>query len=169
MPLDEAKIAELAFQGCTAAEIARQFNVCDDTIRNRYRDLIAEKYEEGIMSRHPAVIDEQEVANLAFKGASNNEIAFLLGVDDQTIINRFSKLLSKKRAERRVWLRELQNSKAGSGDTTMLIWLGKNNLEQTDKMEQQHSGGVTINVVYEDVEPNAAAPAKEAPKAIEAD
>lgn len=168
MPLDEAKIAELAFQGCTAAEIARQLNVCSDTIRDRYRDLIATKHEEGIMARHPAVIDEEEVATLAFKGASNNEIAFLLGVDDQTIINRFSKLLSKKRAERRVWLRELQNSKAGSGDTTMLIWLGKNNLEQTDKMEQQHSGGVTINVVYEDVEPNAAAP-QEAPKAIEAD
>lgn len=108
------------------------------------------------MGRPLADIDIEKVADLALRGASNNEIAHLLDVDDQTIINRFSKLLDKKRAERRVWLRDLQSNKAKQGDTTMLIWLGKNILDQTDKVEQQHSGGVTIKVEYEDVEPSAA-------------
>lgn len=113
------------------------------------------------MGRHLTPIDEEKVAELALKGASNNEIAYLLDVDDQTIINRFSKLLNKKRAERRIWLRNLQNTKAGQGDTTMLIWLGKNILEQTDKVEQQHSGGITIQVVYEDIDPNSNTAANE--------
>lgn len=113
------------------------------------------------MGRPLADIDEEEVAKLAYAGARNSEIAYILGVDDTTIVNRFSRLLDKKRAERRVWLRGLQNAKANMGDTAMQIWLGKNILDQTDKVEQQHSGGVTIKVEYEDIEPNAAAPPRD--------
>ena len=105
------------------------------------------------MARPLIPIDEFKVAELAAQGARNSEIAFILGVDDETIKSRFSRLLEKKRAERRVWLRNLQNAKAEQGDTTMMIWLGKNDLEQTDKAEQVHAGGITIQVKFEDVEP----------------
>lgn len=103
-----------------------------------------------------ADIPEEEVAELALKGAKNAEIAAFFGVDEATIGRRFAKLLTKKRSIRRMHLRGIQTDKALSGDTTMLIWLGKNELDQTDKVEQQHSGGVTIKVEYEDVEPGAA-------------
>lgn len=105
-----------------------------------------------------ADIPEDEVASLALKGAKNAEIAAYFGVDEATIGRRFAKLLTKKRSVRRMNLRAAQTDKALGGDTTMLIWLGKNDLEQTDKVEQQHSGGVTINVVYEDLDPSAVAP-----------
>lgn len=106
------------------------------------------------MARPLIPLDEDRIAELAFKGARNSEIGFLMGVDDETIKSRFSRLLDKKRAERRVWLRESQNRKVEQGDTSMMIWLGKNELDQTDKAEQQHSGNITIQVVYEDIEPN---------------
>lgn len=110
------------------------------------------------MGRPLADIDENKVAELAYLGALNSEIGAFFGVDGDTIKNRFSSLVAKQRSLRRFWLRGLQSRKAEQGDSTMLIWLGKNELHQTDKVEQQHSGGITINVVYEDVEPNAAAP-----------
>lgn len=113
------------------------------------------------MARPLTPIDEEKVAELAYRGARNSEIAFVLGVDDETISARFSRLLNKKRAERRLALRDAQTSKAMMGDATMLIWLGKNELDQTDKVEQQHSGGITIQVVYEDIDPNGKTAASE--------
>lgn len=110
------------------------------------------------MGRPLADIDEEEVVRLASRGAKNAELAAYFGVDEETISRRFAKILTKTRSIRRMHLRGVQTDKALGGDTTMLIWLGKNDLDQTDKVEQQHSGGVTINVVYEDIEPSAAAP-----------
>ena len=98
-----------------------------------------------------AKIDEARVAELAFNGLTNRRIGILLGVDDQTIANRFSTLLDKKRAERqlailnRQW--EILNGAAGPhGATTMAIWLGKNELGQTDKRDVAVSGGLTVKV-----------------------
>lgn len=106
------------------------------------------------MARPLLDVDEGKIAELAFQGARNSEIAFVLGIDDQTLVGRFSRILNKKRAERRVALRKSQTDKAMGGDATMLIWLGKNELDQTDKVEQKQSGGLVIQVVYEDIEPN---------------
>lgn len=80
-----------------------------------------------------ANIDETKVADLAFKGASNREIAAMLGVDEGTIRNRCSAILTKRRAERRIALKSAQFAAALDGNPTMLIWLGKNELDQTDK------------------------------------
>lgn len=93
------------------------------------------------MPRPKAQIDENEVALLAYEGASNRDIAALLGVDHQTIANRFSPLLGKKRAERRLALRQMQWAKAEAGDSTMLIWLGKNELDQTDRASTDVTSG----------------------------
>lgn len=113
------------------------------------------------MGRPLAPIDEEELTKLALAGAKNAELAAYFGVDEATIGTRFSKILTKIRSVRRMNLRGAQTEKAMSGDATMMIWLGKNELEQTDKVEQQHSGGITIQVVYEDIDPNSKTAATE--------
>lgn len=100
------------------------------------------------MGRPLADIDEEEVAKLALSGAKNAEIAAYFGVDENTITSRFSKILTKKRSIRRMKLRAAQTDKAMGGDTTMLIWLGKNDLDQTDKVEQKSTGVVEREVHY---------------------
>lgn len=106
------------------------------------------------IGRPPKDLDEQRVDQLAYQGCRNSEIAYILGVDDMTIAHRFSTILTKARARRRAELRMKQFEKAMQGDTTMLIWLGKNELKQTDKAEQKLGGTVAIKVEYEDLPPD---------------
>lgn len=96
---------------------------------------------------------EPQVADLAYRGASNRRIASLLSIDEHTIGNRFHHLLEHHRARRRQELLDAQTRKAMMGDVTMLIWLGKNELEQTDRLKNEHEGELRIEVVYTDEAP----------------
>lgn len=85
------------------------------------------------------------IGQMALEGAKNSEIGAILGVDDETISNNFSHLLTKKRAERRTNLRRKQYTLALSGNIQMLIWLGKQELDQKEpKQEYEHSGDVRL-------------------------
>jgi hypothetical protein len=84
------------------------------------------------MGRPKKKLDEELVAGLASEGASNRDIAAILGCDHVTVANRFSPILTKKRAERRLKLRKAQMDAALAGNATMLVWLGKNELDQAD-------------------------------------
>ena len=55
----------------------------------------------------------------------------------------FSSYLAEKRAHGNSLLRAKQYEIAMSGDKTMLVWLGKNRLEQSDKIEKKLSGEIT--------------------------
>ena len=103
------------------------------------------------IGRPLAKINESRVAELAFNGLSNRNIAVLVGVSHVTIGKRFSPILEKKRAERclaihkRQW--EILHGAAGPGPVaTMAVWLGKNELGQTDKRDVAVSGGLTVKV-----------------------
>ena len=87
---------------------------------------------------------QEKIAELAFAGMKNNCIATFMDIDQATFETHFKKLCTKKRSERKLWLLKLQNNKANDEDTTMLIWLGKNVLEQSDKQETTH--GLTNDV-----------------------
>jgi DNA-binding NarL/FixJ family response regulator len=93
-------------------------------------------------------LDEKKIGKLAFQGCKNSEIALIIGCDDETLKNNYSRILDKKRAERRAAFRETQTLKALAGDTAMLIFLGKNELEQSDKQDVNHSGSVAIPVTF---------------------
>lgn len=83
---------------------------------------------------------------MAFNGCQNNTIATLMDIPINTLIRHFGKLLTKKRAERKNALREAQTQKAiKTKDTAMLCFLGKNELDQTDKQEIKH--GVSKEMV----------------------
>jgi hypothetical protein len=91
-----------------------------------------------------ARLDLEEMGRLIMcSNASNRELALIFGVDDKTIANNYSAFIAKKRAERRLGLKSEQTKRALRGDTTLLIWLGKNELEQTDKQAVAHSGEVS--------------------------
>lgn len=88
---------------------------------------------------------------LAYRGAKNREIEHMLGIDQDTLASRYKHIIAEGRSRLHFDLREVQIRKAMQGDVTMLIWLGKNVLEQTDRLKNEHEGDIKISVAYEDV------------------
>lgn len=96
------------------------------------------------MSARKRQIDMAEVAKYAFNGCYDKTIARLTGIPETTLKRRCGDLISQKRAERKNNLREMQNKAAAGGNTAMLIFLGKNDLGQTDKQAIEHGGKVQL-------------------------
>lgn len=78
------------------------------------------------------VIDPKEVEKLASIGMKNSEIADWLDIDDSTLNYNFKQNLTKGRLQLNQSLRQAQIRLALSGNATMLIWLGKNILGQSE-------------------------------------
>lgn len=91
------------------------------------------------MPRTKLELDENLIADYAESGASTRDIAAMLMVDEGTIRKRFKLLILQRRAKRRIALHKLQNAAAKSGEVAMLIFLGKNELGQSN--EPQMSAG----------------------------
>ena len=108
--------------------------------------------------RTPAVIDWDTVGKLLEAGCSGESIATQFGVHRTTLYNRckadlgltFSTLSQQKKMLGDNLLRAKQYQTAMSGNVTMQIWLGKQRLGQTDKLEHQGQGGgpVLLRVEY---------------------
>lgn len=77
-------------------------------------------------------IDEEEVRRMADAGCNDTEIADFFGCAHSTIARRFAQILVKSRVTIKQSLRRKQLEMALDGDKTMLIWLGKQMLEQRD-------------------------------------
>ena len=80
-------------------------------------------------------IDPEKVEQLAGFGCSNTEIASFFGCDESLIRKSYSENLIKGRDKGKIRLRQLQWRAAERGNTSVLIWLGKQILGQTDKTE----------------------------------
>jgi hypothetical protein len=90
------------------------------------------------MAGRPKIeINWEDVRKLSLLQCTQNEIASFLGVSVDTLLRRkeFCELHKKGMEEGRMSLRRLQWKKAQDGNTTMLIWLGKQYLGQSDKQE----------------------------------
>jgi len=81
-------------------------------------------------------IDETQVEFLAGKFWQKSEIAAFLNCHVDTITNRFQEIYLKGRENGKAKLRDLQLRAANSGNVTMLIWLGKQYLNQRDTPEE---------------------------------
>jgi len=77
-------------------------------------------------------VDKTEVAKLASYGCTNTEIADFTGVSESTIRLRFNETLIKERAGLKGKSRKAQIDYALKGNATLLIWLGKQMLDQKD-------------------------------------
>ena len=87
------------------------------------------------------IISEEDMTKAeecAFQGCQTGTIATLMGWDRQWVDGREDILtkLKKKRAERKLAIRSAQT--ANIKNPVMQIWLGKNELSQTDKQQVKH-------------------------------
>ena len=87
----------------------------------------------------------QKIDRLAKENHKTYTIAAAMGLNEETMKTYLSERLAQKRAEGKIELKKAQIDKAIKGkDSTMLVWLGKNDLEQSDKANIVH--GVTSEV-----------------------
>ena len=92
-----------------------------------------EKIVRGRMiGRNKTVIPEEQVMELARLHCTNKEIADFFDVPMTTLTDNFRDILTKGRLETKQRLRSAQLKLALNGDRTLLIWLGKNILGQSE-------------------------------------
>ena len=80
-------------------------------------------------------IDTEQVEYLASIGCTNIEIADMFGCSSDLLEKSYSEFITKGKANLKKRLRKAQLDAALSGNSTMLIWLGKQMLGQVDKTE----------------------------------
>ena len=92
--------------------------------------------------------DFQRLLNMVRIHCTQTEICSILGMSDTTLNRRlqergyenFLDLYKRHNDEGRMSLRRMQWQAAENGNSTMLVWLGKQYLGQKDKQEQTISG-----------------------------
>ena len=83
-------------------------------------------------------IDTDTLFKLAKYNLTNIEIADIYGCDESILVKNYSEFLTKGRGELKKRLRQTQYEVAvDDRNVTMLIWLGKQILGQTEKAELQ--------------------------------
>tara|TARA_R100000458_G_C8238021_1_gene217816 strand:- start:94 stop:489 length:396 start_codon:yes stop_codon:yes gene_type:complete len=98
-------------------------------------------------------IDPDKVEMLASFGCSTVEIAKLHNCDEHTIRKRFKEELERGRESMKIKLRQLQWKQAENSNTSLLIFLGKQYLGQSDRNELELVGnleGILKECGYED-------------------
>tara|TARA_R100001086_G_scaffold224730_1_gene142778 strand:+ start:3566 stop:3883 length:318 start_codon:yes stop_codon:yes gene_type:complete len=90
---------------------------------------MAEKKKQG---RPKKELDTEMIERLSSIFCTNEEIASIVGCHRETLANNYSTYIKKGRERGKSSLRRLQFQKAQDGNTTMLIWLGKQYLGQSD-------------------------------------
>jgi len=85
-----------------------------------------------IIGRKKTVVPEEQVMELARLHCTNKEIADFFEVPQTTLTDNFRDILTKGRLETKQRLRSAQLKLALNGDRTLLIWLGKNILGQSE-------------------------------------
>lgn len=81
-------------------------------------------------------IDRDMVVRMAEVGLTYQEIASVLGVPVARLTRKYRKDIELGHQKRNASLRRRQYEMAMSGDVKMLIWLGKQYLDQKDKLEE---------------------------------
>lgn len=87
------------------------------------------------MARPRKEIDEEKLFLLASLGLTTAEIASVLECSADLLEVRYKEEMAEGKSKCRASLRRRQYELAMAGNPTMLIWLGKNMLGQSDKTE----------------------------------
>ena len=104
--------------------------------------------------RPPKPINYEEVYKLAAMQCTDAEIAAWIDITEEGFRKRKKAdpdlvgVLEKGRHKGKASLRRMQYQAAEKGNATMLIWLGKNLLAQTDKLEQKNDGALNVTVTH---------------------
>jgi hypothetical protein len=98
-------------------------------------------------------IDLVQLEKIARLQPTIAEAAAILGVAEETLRLRIQKnkkvrdVWERGRGSGKMSLRRLQWKAAEAGQPTMLVWLGKQYLEQSDKTETKVSGGIEVETL----------------------
>ena len=102
------------------------------TSKRKTRKTSTIEVEGVVVGRDKKVVPPKDVERLAQMGCKDSEIADWFGVDENTLRYNFSVELLKGKLALNQSLRQAQIRLALSGNATMLIWLGKNLLNQQE-------------------------------------
>jgi hypothetical protein len=98
------------------------------------------------------VIVPAEVEKLAKLWCSYEEMSAYFNVPANTLKYNFSDIIAKGRSETKQALRRAQLKVALEGNTTMLIWLGKNILGQADSPSNEEEDKKTPELTQEQID-----------------
>jgi hypothetical protein len=87
------------------------------------------------MARPQKIIDPETVKKLAALNCSFEEIGHIVGCSVDTLERRFAGVIKEGRSHGKVSLKRKMFDTAIAGNVTMMIWLSKNLLGYTDKVE----------------------------------
>ena len=85
-----------------------------------------------IVGKDKRIVPPNEVEHLASLGCTDRDIAEYFSITESTLRYNLSAFLIKGRHQLKTTLRQKQIQVALEGNPTMLIWLGKNILSQSD-------------------------------------
>ena len=88
------------------------------------------------MARPLKKVDNEAIKKLEQLHCTYEEIAEFCDVSTKTLQRNYVHLIKKGREMGRISLRRAQFEKALGGNVVMQIWLGKQHLDQRDKIEQ---------------------------------
>lgn len=91
------------------------------------------------MARPRKKIDPDQVYKLAAINCSYEEMGAVLKCSPDTLERRFAGVIKEGRANGRMSLKRKQYEVAMTGNVGMLVWLGKNLLGQSDKVETKET------------------------------
>ncbi len=91
-------------------------------------------------------LDPKQVETLAGLQCSYDEMAAVLGCSPDTLSRNYADAIKRGRENAKASLKRRQFEVAMKGNVTMLIWLGKQYLSQSDKQQRElgFKGGVLV-------------------------
>ena len=109
------------------------------------------------MGRPPVNIDPGKLDGMLMFGATCLECANEFNCDEQAVVRfvkrnyqtTFKEYSHKKHGATRIRLRQKQIELAMKGNITMLIWLGKQMLGQSDKVEEVNKDSKPVRLIIE--------------------
>ena len=114
------------------------------------------------MARPRIELDISRVEELAAQGLSQAEICLVLGISEDTLSRRkqdsaaIADAIKSGKAKAASEISNTLYNMARGGDLGAIVWYEKPRRGLSDKVQQEHSGGMTIKVVYAnpDCDPN---------------
>ena len=95
-------------------------------------------------------IDKKQIEQLASFGCNNREMASFFGCSSDLLEKSYSEFITKGREKGKIRLRQMQWKAAEKGNVTMLIWLGKQVLGQTDQptmLQDELAEGFDLEII----------------------
>ena len=142
----------------TASQVGKDVDqLLWDIPQNDYRrkhPKTAVKTVEGVLvgrGETSRIIQPDEVFKLSKLGCSLEEMSEWFDVPRETLKYNFRDLIAKGRQETKQALRRAQIKVALGGNTSMLIWLGKQMLEQTEQITHNQGDSAPLPWVEKDI------------------